>query len=450
MEEQAENRPSGRKIKILLLIALFGGCVAVCAWLGIEYYVKERLDARLAHIHNAGEPLSFSQLYAKYSTKDDDASGYYTKGLVAIASIGFTNLEKATAIYRHNMTAGSTEQIAEDLQKQVIARLVNIRPITVQFDKGGQLPLSGFDMSVQYGMKICEKRLKHIQKASYLLSLRTLQLSLSGNGNAAAESAISLLKFGRIFDSEPMITLYPKKAVLTRMACNDIAILLEYTKPSKEVLVRLDAALAETVPDDMSERAIIGERVRQIEIVRKIFAKETTEQYLSNIPPVLPERIGLSRRPWARVRTRWMAGSSFSEIADAIKASKLPWPERFNRMEARFGSGQARMGAAMVGIVRLVGTDTTLVNCSRLAIAISRYHTSTGELPQTLQELGSEYIESIPMDPFTGKTLLYRQDGQSYTVYSVGIDRTDDGGQVVSSNEEQIPADCGISIAIVK
>ena len=48
MEEEAKNGSSGRIVKILLLIAVLGGCAAICAWLGVEYYVKKRLDSQLA------------------------------------------------------------------------------------------------------------------------------------------------------------------------------------------------------------------------------------------------------------------------------------------------------------------------------------------------------------------------------------------------------------------
>jgi hypothetical protein len=245
-----------------------------------------------------------------------------------------------------------------------------------------------------------------------------------------------------------MIVLYSQKAALTRIACGNIAILLQYTKPSREVLIRLDGALAELMPDDMVERAIIGERVRQIEVIRNIFTKKAARQYLSSNSPVLPERIGLSRRPWVRVRVRWVAGSSFRKLADAIEAARLPWPKRFDAIEAKFGNGKGRMEKPMIGIVRFVGIDAALAGSSRLAIAISRYRLSTGELPKTLQELVGEYIDSIPIDPFTGKTLMYQQDGQSYTVYSAGFDRTDDGGKVEPLEAGQAPADCGIRFTV--
>ncbi len=450
MEEHAKNNSNGRIVKILLLIAVLSGCVAICAWLGGEYYVNKRLDNQLAKIQLAGQPLSFPELQAKYSTTiaGEDAAGYYAKGLIAIASANFADIDKAVVLYHYHMTAGSTEQIPEDFQKQVASNLTGVRAISAQFDKAGRLPLSTFDMSARYGRDISDKRMKHIQTAVNLLSLRTLQLSLAGNGNAAAESVISLLKLGRIFDCEPMIVLYSQKVALTRIACGNIAILLRYTKPSKEVLVRLDEALAALVPDDMVERAIIGERVRQIEVIRNIFTKEAARQYLSSNSPVLPERLGLSRRPWVRVRVRWVAGSSLREMADAIEAARLPWPKRLDAIEAKFGDGKGRMGKPMIGIVRLVGTDATLVNSSRLAIAISRYRISTGELPKTLQGLVGKYIDSIPIDPFTGKTLLYQQDGQSYTIYSAGIDRTDDGGKVEPLEVGKVPADCGICFTV--
>jgi hypothetical protein len=450
MEEEAKNSSNGRTVKILLLIAALGGCAAICVWLGVEYYVKKRLDSQLAKIQLAVEPLSFHELQAKYRTTiaGEDAAGYYTKGLIAIASNNFADIDKAAALYRHHMAAGSAEELPEDFQKQVASNLSAVRTLSAQFDKAGKLPLSTFDMGARYGRDISGKRMKHIQTAVNLLSLRTLRLSLGGHGNAAAESVISLLKFGRIFDREPMIVLYSQKDILTKIACNNIALLLQYSKPSKEVLVRLDEALAELVPDDMVERTIIGERVRQIEIVRNIFTKEAARQYLSSNSPVLPERIGLSRRPWVRIHVRWAAGNSFCEMADAIEVARLPWPKQFDAIEAKFGDEKGRMGKPMVGIVRLVGKDTALADSSRLAIAISRYHLSTGELPKTLQELVGEYIESIPMDPFTGKTLLYQQDGQSYIVYSTGVDRTDDGGKVELLEVGKPPADCGIRFTV--
>jgi hypothetical protein len=38
----------------------------------------------------------------------------------------------------------------------------------------------------------------------------------------------------------------------------------------------------------------------------------------------------------------------------------------------------------------------------------------------------------MPIDPFSGRPLIYRPDGEGYQLYSIGPDGKDDGGQFVS------------------
>jgi hypothetical protein len=74
-------------------------------------------------------------------------------------------------------------------------------------------------------------------------------------------------------------------------------------------------------------------------------------------------------------------------------------------------------------------------------------------LPAALQDLQSDYLSRSPIDPYTGKPLIYRQDGKSFKVYSVGINRKDDGGvwdppSDLQSSRRGNPLDVGIAVAI--
>mgnify|MGYP003700512665 CR=1 FL=1 len=69
----------------------------------------------------------------------------------------------------------------------------------------------------------------------------------------------------------------------------------------------------------------------------------------------------------------------------------------------------------------------------RVAIAIERYRLANAALPASLDDLVPEFIRELPQDPFADDgRLRYRTDEQlsrGYTLYSVGTDAQDDGGQ---------------------
>ena len=61
-------------------------------------------------------------------------------------------------------------------------------------------------------------------------------------------------------------------------------------------------------------------------------------------------------------------------------------------------------------------------------LAIRLFQKKNGRLPQSLEELVPEYLDVVPLDPYTDNPLIYRVTGDDYALYSVGTDRTDNGG----------------------
>jgi hypothetical protein len=41
----------------------------------------------------------------------------------------------------------------------------------------------------------------------------------------------------------------------------------------------------------------------------------------------------------------------------------------------------------------------------------------------------SAFLESVPMEPFSGKPMVYQPTAKNWILYSIGPDRTDDGGK---------------------
>jgi len=71
------------------------------------------------------------------------------------------------------------------------------------------------------------------------------------------------------------------------------------------------------------------------------------------------------------------------------------------------------------------------IDLARIACALDRYRLANGQFPDTLEALAPKFIEKLPYDVINGQPLKYRRsdDGQ-FVLYSVGLNETDDGGQI--------------------
>lgn len=84
----------------------------------------------------------------------------------------------------------------------------------------------------------------------------------------------------------------------------------------------------------------------------------------------------------------------------------------------------------------------------RIAMACEQYRLTKGKLPDTTAQLVPEFMDKLPLDPYSGKDFLYRRDAYKTThdlperpghqvttefprflVYSVGLDREDNQGK---------------------
>jgi hypothetical protein len=76
-------------------------------------------------------------------------------------------------------------------------------------------------------------------------------------------------------------------------------------------------------------------------------------------------------------------------------------------------------------VERLLGRRDALL----VVIALELFRREHGQYPQTLDEMAPALMPSVPADRVTGEPLRYRLVKGVPTVYSVGLDRDDDGGR---------------------
>jgi hypothetical protein len=62
---------------------------------------------------------------------------------------------------------------------------------------------------------------------------------------------------------------------------------------------------------------------------------------------------------------------------------------------------------------------------TRTVLELFAYQDRTGALPDSLETLAGDFT----IDPFSGRPFVYRRTDDGFTLYSVGVDRQDDGGR---------------------
>ena len=417
-----------------------------------SWVVGKQLGAEIVKISEAGEPLTFPDVAKANSAQspiDEDATRHYYEALTGIGPASLPNLKRVHSFYRQNMTALPANQFPADLRESVSQNLAAVEAIFEKLDKGASEPLARFDIGIREGIQAAGTHIQRANTVVLLMSLRTMDLIVQGRDDAAANSAVSLLKLIRIFDSHPTMVMHTIKAQFVGLVCEDVRLLLERGSASDELLTKLEEALLEVVPTNALERVFLAERVYQTEIGRNLIPENVASRLLQEQVLDIPERIRLPGSFMGRLRLRQKACRYFCDMAQIIAASRRSWPEPLDEIkvpEATKKPDKLASSAAM--LTRLTAEVFVAVRCTRLAVVIERYRAShgEGELPATLGDLAPTYIESVPLDPFTGGQLLYSHDEESYMVYSTGTNRVDDGGSIRPKEGEKVPLDRGLRI----
>jgi hypothetical protein len=101
--------------------------------------------------------------------------------------------------------------------------------------------------------------------------------------------------------------------------------------------------------------------------------------------------------------------------------------------------GQFYLGLLLPALSTAVhAEDRNTANESMVPVvfALAAYRADHGIYPAALTALVPKYLPAIPEDLFSGGPIRYKREGQGYVVYSVGINRKDDGGRTFGEGAE--------------
>jgi hypothetical protein len=366
---------------------------------------SRRLQSAIEAIEAKGEPTR--RLTPMPSGDVLRAERYYR---AAAALVSRYSNDPTTALA---VAATRTGDLSPELARTLRTYLEDYRTALQLMDWAAPLPFAGFGevyLFVSY----------ELLGAVRLSYLQALLHAVDGNADAAGAAIYTAIRGGRQVEGD--LNLYQSSF----RAVTAIKPVLERTRLTTSSLTHIADALAEADRDDIFRAQFLALRV---ELLRR--------------RPADPWFIGPSTQPIFAVnrplRTHRLV-AQFAAIDRLLQAASNPWPARIDAIadtDATAFSGvvfepgiaeRSRRGA----VVNAAASALAVHRAMRILIAVERYRRDHGEqLPPDVDALVPAYLDSAPIDPFTGKPLRYVREADGYVAYSVGPNRQDDGGDVV-------------------
>ncbi len=449
--DSERKRPLWRRVGRWVVRVAVATFVAVLLIRMVWGYVEARnLHNEVARIRAAKEPLTLNELAARRPkiAPADDAGPYYEAALALLRAGDASTIADTYDAVSKAMKASPASRPADEAVAAA-ERLLAVHALVLEMlDRAAERPACGRAVDADGGMARCLEHLGRARNAARLVALRAL-LKANRDGDAAIDSLVCLLRMLRMFESQPLVVAHLVRVACTSRACDDARIVLETGRPSDAALQRLHEVLLAVEPGNTLESVMLAERAYGIELMGEVISRQTPSGLPGGPAVILPGQWpvqGFWMRPWGeRLATGYLR-----DMAGLIQKSRLPLHDALAAIEESTGATSllGRLAAPpMLRMGLLTARATAEARCTAIAAMVERYRRQHGRPPAALDALTPEYAATLPVDPFTGKPLLYRADGEGYTVYSVGEDRKDDGGDTTAADGRK-SRDDGIRIRI--
>jgi len=298
--------------------------------------------------------------------------------------------------------------------------------------------------------------LQDARMAAQLLSYDARFRAESGDLDGAVVSCRALVNNARSIGDEPSLM-----AQLVRMALLAIAIgRTEATLGLGEIpaadLALLQGALEEAAEENLFRIAVRGERGGVDRFMESLQDGSTSMKMMRGRTVARP---GQALGWWAEEQLLYLPGVVTSNRAallermnQVVEIAALPPEEqapRFDALQASLSKDPLLVRELLPGLekVGMASRRTKAqLRCAAAGLAAERYRLQHGHWPAGLADLKGDLLRQVPLDPFDGQPLRYRNDGVGVIVYSVGPDGTDDGGNRATLNTHKPGTDIGFRL----
>jgi len=415
----------------LMVVRLVGGVV-----------MQYKFDAALEDLRKRGEPVTLDEMTPDVADDENGALLYER----AFKQLGALNAEGKGCLDR--LRWKRRPPTAEE-RNEVRALLEKAREPLRLIRQAVNRPKCWF--ARVYGTPFMQRQhpyLKDIQRSAFLLRSSSEALVEERKADAAIAECVTLLKVARAVHNDPAGISF-----LVEMACcasglNAVKAVMDRLEPSAGALRQTVEALGDIEDRSRFVLALRGERCEYLPTIAKGTGVPEDWGYPSAAHPreqsrvadfmlrpiiladaltyleIMDTYVGLAQKPWHESKEQWEQQNLHIEQILSTMFRRRPYTRHL------------LCGSYHLQCARNFDHYVSRKGCAAQAIALRLYRMKHGQYPEDVAALVPEFLDKLPTDPFSGKDFIYRREGKGFIVYSVGIDRKDDGGVEVPKNRE--------------
>jgi hypothetical protein len=403
-----------------LLVAYLAGKAAWRRW---------RVGQELARIRSAGEPVTADDLTAMHRVPMGQPNATPAWQAAVQASQQLRQYPDELLLFRKNGEITSPQEswsdpaIAEKFVRQQAELYALIDAALATPGDCAYLD----DFSAGYYTVLDE--VQQMRTIFRLLVLRAYLAARDGAADGTARNLVGAFKAVDTLRREPILVSQLVRMVLNQGSVEALQYVLPDVAWDDEQLAAIQKQLLEIEYLEGLELAVLGERVQGI-----IAFNDPATSGAGNVPAAVYQfwvrddplnHLRLMRELLENVRDGWAVLLERTAKYEAVRrdqtAVRSPWRnvtwERPSSIAGPFRS-----------IVERGARETGRLRAAAAVVAAVRFRKAEGHWPRSLEELVPKWMAEAPIDPFTGKPLVYRVDDEGVVVYSVGVDGKDDGG----------------------
>jgi len=425
--DQEQPRAAQRSWMIALILAL----LAFCAHLGSWWLASSRAMGRMDQAIEQMSQLSVS--LAPPSLKSgEDARPVYTAAIKLLpADLKRPDNEDLLVLH-------SKDQEVVDLDSKEVREYV--KAVEPALDAGGAA-VSKEALSLEYDFTrpsffwISDFRDNQTLMRGW--GLRSIIRARKGDADGAVKDLASVAALARHLEADPTMIGQIQSIAVRSYAIAALERVMQEIELTDDHWSRLQLS-RRGAPRAMMQKAYRMERAIGVTTMAKVARGEIDVESIGEA-----DEPGPTRMLFYRVFLGDNDVQQYGRIMDAYgKALQKPMDQWTDAMDNVVTDQQIhRSGHLTRMILPAMGRVSTMVmqcetrcRLAETAFALKRYKQENGSYPETLEQLQPKFLKAIPVDPFSGQSLLYLNKQGRTVVYSVGEDGLDDDAAPLSLN----------------
>jgi hypothetical protein len=417
-------------VLVALTSLLVGGFVTFRLVLNAK--VHKRLDA----LREAGYPVTLQELDAAYATPPyGQNAAEYIVGAITTMQLVQDDERLHVPMFGRGEFPARTEPLGQETESSIVELVVKHDDTFAFVRRAAPLRMSRYPVDLTKGLSALMPHLSELRQLAQLYCAKAALHAERAEADLAIDTLTHALAVPRSLTGEPLLISQMVRISQHGTIIQTLERVVNRVELSEKHVTRVEEALNGAYDPNAMATALMGEaclvldalhRPRQaglpmwhssgdegLSLIRLEFCRDLGLLELSRLrlAEITAHRQAAARRPLdERVEATAHIRARINEIAGRDGLLK-----RFMPVGARFIDDDV--------------ADATRLRVARVALSVERYRLETGEPPARLDDLVPAFLDEIPQDPFDGRPLRYVRRPRGYVVYSIGKDRTDDGGK---------------------